>query len=232
MTTDTGAITSGRNDARPARASSRGALYRSLYPAVDFALMPQARREPAACVARHTTCRARTCCPRLHKIKRRFPRMVMPGGLIERHLGMPHYDVNYQTVNLMDLVRLWRRFPDDDFADVVQAAVKAVRDTSLLKHWTESKQKQALGYWLEALYHLYTLTSAPEYRQYLAEGILIAEDAGLRPATIAARRQPRSRSARSARALPFSNRPTHPGRQPEPQWRTGIPRRQLQWRND
>jgi hypothetical protein len=29
------------------------------------------------------------------------------------------------------------------------------------------------------LHHLYTFTAAPEYRQYLAEGILIAEDLGL-----------------------------------------------------
>jgi hypothetical protein len=92
---------------------------------------------------------------------------------------MPHFDVNYQTVNIMDLVRLWRRFPDEDFAGIVGDAVKAVRDTSLLRYWTESKQRQALGYWLEALYHLCALAPAPEYRQYLAEAILIAEDLGL-----------------------------------------------------
>jgi hypothetical protein len=105
--------------------------------------------------------------------------MVMPGGLIERHLSMPHFDVNYQTVNLMDLVRLWRRFDDNDFGDIVGSAVKAVRDTSLLQYWIESKQRQALGYWLEALYQLCTLNPASEYRQYLAEAILIAEDLGL-----------------------------------------------------
>jgi hypothetical protein len=103
----------------------------------------------------------------------------MPGGLIERHLSMPHFDINYQTVNLMDLVRLWRRFPDEDFAGIVGDAVKAIRETSLLRYWIESKQRQALGYWLEALYHLCTFTSAPEYRQYLAAAILIAEDLGL-----------------------------------------------------
>ncbi len=174
-------IASGRETTRALLALRPAeALYRWLYRAVDLALMPasEAQRLPLALRAVRRVAREHVL-PRLHKIKRRFPRMVMPGGLIERHLGMPHYDVNYQTVNLMDLVRLWRRFPDDDFAGVVQAAVKAVHDTSLLKHWTESKQKQALGYWLEALYHLYTLTSAPEYRQYLAEGILIAEDLGL-----------------------------------------------------
>jgi hypothetical protein len=76
-------------------------------------------------------------------------------------------------------VRVWRRFPDEDFAGIVGNAVKAVRETSLLRMWTESKQRQALGYWLEALYQLCTLGPAPEYRQYLAEAILIAEDLGL-----------------------------------------------------
>jgi hypothetical protein len=174
-------IASGRKTTRALLALRPAeALYRALYRGVDLALMPasDAQRLPLALRAARRVAREHLL-PRLHKIKRRFPRMAMPGGLIERHLGMPHYDVNYQTVNLMDLVRLWRRFPDDNFADVVKAAVKAVHDTSLLKHWTESKQKQALGYWLEALYHLYTLTPTPEYRQYLAEGILIAEDLGL-----------------------------------------------------
>jgi hypothetical protein len=92
---------------------------------------------------------------------------------------MPHFDVNYQTVNIMDLVRLWRRFPDEDFGGIVDDAIKAVRDTSLLRFWIESKQRQALGYWLEALYHLCAFSPAPEYRRYLAEAIMIAEDAGL-----------------------------------------------------
>ena len=49
----------------------------------------------------------------------------------------------------------------------------------VFRMWTESKQRQALGYWLEALYQLCTLGPAREYRQYLAEAILIAEDLGL-----------------------------------------------------
>jgi hypothetical protein len=156
------------------------ALYRVVFWAVGLALLPasEAQRLPLALRAARRVAREYLL-PRLHKIKRKFPRMVMPGGLIERHLAMPHFDVNYQTVNIMDLVRLWRRFPDEDFAGIVQAAVKVVRDTSLLKHWTESKQRQALGYWLEALYQLCTFIPAPEYRQYLAEGILIAEDLGI-----------------------------------------------------
>jgi hypothetical protein len=155
-------------------------LYRVVYWAVGLTLLPPTEADQLPIPLRAARRVAREyLLPRLHTIKRKFPRMVMPGGLIERHLSMPHYDVNYQTVNIMDLVRLWRRFPDEDFAGVVDAAVNAVRNTTLLKLWIESKQRQALGYWLEALYHLCTFTPALEYRRYLAEAILIAEDAGL-----------------------------------------------------
>jgi hypothetical protein len=156
------------------------ALYRFVYWAVRLALLPAAEAQQRSVALRALRRVAREyLLPRLHKIKRTFPRMVMPGGLIERHLSMPHFDINYQTVNIMDLVRLWRRFPDEDFDGILGNAVKAVRETSLLRMWTESKQRQALGYWLEALYQLCTLGPAPEYRQYLAEAILIVEDLGL-----------------------------------------------------
>ena len=165
------------------------ALYRLVYWAVGLALRPASEAEQLPLPLRAARRAVREyLLPRLHQIKRRFPRMVMPGGLIERHLSMPHFDVNYQTVNIMDLARLWRRFPDEDLAGIVQGAVDAVRSTSLLKYWTEMKQRQALGYWLEALYHLCTLGPAAEYRRYLAEAILIAEDAelGLPPSLLGA----------------------------------------------
>jgi hypothetical protein len=155
-------------------------LYRLVYWAVGLTVIPAAEADKLPLALRAARRVAREyLLPRLHRIKRRFPRMVMPGGLIERHLSMPHYDVNYQAVNIMDLVRLWRRFPDEDFESVVKGAVSAVRETSLLKYWIETRQRQALGYWPEALYQLCTLSPAPEYRRYLAEAILIAEDAGL-----------------------------------------------------
>jgi len=155
-------------------------LYRLVYRAVRLTLVPEAeaKRMPLALRAVRRAAREYLL-PRLHKIKRRFPRMVMPGGLIERHLSMPHFDVNYQTVNLMDLVRLWRRFPADGYRGIVAGAVRSVADTSLLKYWIESRQRQALGYWLEALYHLCTFDPAAEYRRYMAEAMLIAEDLSL-----------------------------------------------------
>ena len=105
--------------------------------------------------------------------------MVMPGGLIERHLSRLHFGVNYHSVNIMDLARLWRRFPEEDFGGVIDGAIKAVTETTLLRYWVEAKQRQALGYWVEALFHVCTLKPEPVYRRHLAEAMLSALDAGL-----------------------------------------------------
>jgi hypothetical protein len=105
--------------------------------------------------------------------------MVMPGGLIERHLSRLHFGVNYHSVNIMDLARLRRRFPSEDLDAVIDGAVSAVTETTLQKYWVEANQKQALGYWVEALYHICTLKPEPVYRRYLAEAMLSALDAGL-----------------------------------------------------
>ncbi len=155
-------------------------LYRVLYWAVGLTLLPEAQaRElplPLRAVKRWTR---NYLLPKLYRVKRRFPRMVMPGGLIERHLSQLHFGVNYHSVNLMDLARVWRRFPGEGFREIVDGAVAAVTGTRLLQYWAEAKQRQALGYWVEALYQLCTLAPEGSYRRYLAEAMLAALDAGL-----------------------------------------------------
>jgi hypothetical protein len=155
-------------------------LYRVLYRAVGLTLLPEseARRLPLALRAVKRLTRDHLL-PRLHNVKRRFPRMVMPGGLIERHLSRLHFGVNYHSVNVADLARLWRRFPREDFQEVIAAAVRAVTDTTLLSYWIEANQRQALGYWVEALYQLCTLAPDRSYRRFLADAVLAALDAGL-----------------------------------------------------
>jgi hypothetical protein len=155
-------------------------LYRFLYWAVGLTLLPQAEAERLPLLLRALKRLTRNyLIPQLHRVKRRFPRMVMPGGLIERHLSRLHFGVNYHSVNLMDLARLWRRFPSDDIEHVIEGALKAVTDTNLVRYWVESGQRQALGYWVEALYHLCTLKPDAAYRRHLAEAMLSALDAGL-----------------------------------------------------
>jgi hypothetical protein len=155
-------------------------LYRLLFWAIGLTLVPasEANKWPLALrVTRRLA--AKYIAPQLHNVKRIFPRLVMPGGLIDRHLSPPYFTVGYHPVNVMDLARLWRRFPDEDLGGLLEEAIKAVTDSSLLRYWVEATQRQAVGYWVEALYHLCTLIPAHAYRGRLAEAILAAEDAGL-----------------------------------------------------
>lgn len=156
-------------------------LYSVVYRAIKLTLLPEpeAVRLPLLVRAvKRLTWKYLT--PQLHRIKRIFPRLVMPGGLIERHLSMPHYDINYHPVNIMDLTRLWRCYPDEDLGDILAEAVEAVSGTSMLKYWAESKPRHfSLVVWVEALYQLYTLKQDASYRQLLAEGIIEIENTGL-----------------------------------------------------
>lgn len=176
-------ITSARDAARSMLALRPAeTLYRVLYQAIQLTLLPKQEAKQLPVVLRgikRLTWKYIT--PRLlPRIKRSYPRLVMPGGLIERHLSMPHYDINYHPVNILDLTRLWRCFPDEDLAGILSAAVKAVSDSSLLALWAESKQRHfSLVVWVDALYQLCTLQQDASYRRLLAEGVMHLVDTGL-----------------------------------------------------
>jgi hypothetical protein len=157
------------------------ALYRVVYRAIRLTLLPTPEAEQLPLVVRAVKRLTwKYLIPQLHRIKRMFPRLVMPGGLIERHLAMPHYDINYHPVNILDLTRLWRCFPDEDLDGILADAVEAVSDSSILKYWAESKPRHfSLVVWVEALYHLCTLKQNPSYRRFLAEGVINSLDTGL-----------------------------------------------------
>jgi hypothetical protein len=155
-------------------------LYRALYWAVGLTLLPaaDARRLPLPLrVLKRLT--KDQLLPRLHLVKRLYPRMVMPGGFIERHLSRLHFGVNYHTYNLMDLARLRRRFPEESFAEIIDAAARTASDAKLLQYWVEAKQWQSLGFWVEAAYRLCTLDRNHLLRRYLADAMLVAETAGI-----------------------------------------------------
>ena len=137
--------------------------------------------------------------PQLHRVKRIFPRIVMPGGLIERHIAPLHYDINYHPVNVMDLARYWRRFPDEDLAAIVDVAVQAVENSQLLDYWCEAKPRRfAVVEWADALYHLCTLSPNLNHRRCLARAMIRIQDAGLGlpPALLGADGEVAQRSAR------------------------------------
>jgi hypothetical protein len=156
-------------------------LYRLVYWALGLTLLPasEARQLPLLLrIIKRLTWQQ--LIPQLHRIKRIFPRFVMPGGHIERHLSPLHWGITYHPVNIMDLVRFWRCFPEEDLAGILDAAIKAVSNTSFLEYCAESKPRQyALVVYADALYHLCTMDQTPIYRRYLAKTILCVEDAGL-----------------------------------------------------
>lgn len=157
------------------------ALYRFLYRAIELTLLPKADAMqlsfPLRAIKRLTW---KYLTPQMHRVKRVFPRLVMPGGLIERHLSPLHYDINYHPVNVMDLARYWRRFPAEDLSSIIDEAVKAVVDSRLLEYWSEAKPRQfAIVVWVDALYHLCAMNPDEAYRRHLAYAMLKAQDAGL-----------------------------------------------------
>lgn len=157
-------------------------LYRAMYRAIQLTLLPKAEAERLPVLVRATKRLTwKHLIPQLlPRVKRLYPRLVMPGGYIERHLSMPHYDINYHPVNVMDLVRLWRCFPEENLDQIIKEAVEAVADSSILKLWAESKPRHfSVVVWVDALYQLCTLKQDVVYRNLLAEGIITIVDAGL-----------------------------------------------------
>lgn len=156
-------------------------VYRFIYQAIKLTLLPETEAQKLPIIMRALKRITWTyITPNLFRIKNIYPRLVMPGGYIERHLGMGHYDINYHPINVMDLARLWRCFPDADLAQTIDEAVKAVSNSSMLEYWAEKEPRhKSLVEWADALYHLCTIKDDFFYRQLLAEGMIIIEDRGI-----------------------------------------------------
>lgn len=156
-------------------------LYKLIYRAIDLTLLPKKRAMrlpwPLRALKRLTWMYLQ---PNMHRIKRVWPRLVMPGGLIERHIAPLHFDLNYHPVNVMDILRYQRCFPDENLFDLVDKAIEAVERLDLLQYWSESLQRQfAIVVWIEALYHLCTLKTDTRYRRHLATAMIHAAKVGL-----------------------------------------------------
>lgn len=110
-------------------------------------------------------------------LKIRFPRLVMPGGYIDRELSLKVWAVDYQGINIMDLIRFQRHFPKENLYPIIHEALNFTYKKGLSMRWKELKNKEyALGFWIEALYHFCTLSDKAYYRNWLAEAILDQED--------------------------------------------------------
>lgn len=145
--------------------------------------------------------------PWLPHIKARFPRLIMPGGYIERDLSQCSFADQYQSVTLMDLVRYVQHFPYVELPDFSES-LAFTHASGLRERWKESCDKDhALGFWTEALYHLCMLRPEPIYRYWLLSVVLDTEShgIGLSPSVLGAHPE----SVASPERLPCPS-PSHP----------------------
>lgn len=122
--------------------------------------------------------------PRFHHLKTARPRLVMPGGYIDRALSLKGVSDAYQSINVMDLLRFLRRFPGEQTENITREALFFTHSSGLLDQWAQTPKKQyALGFWAEALWHACSLYPDVSYRVWLAQAMLRLEttDMGLPP---------------------------------------------------
>ncbi len=166
-------------------------LYRPLFKAIGLTFLPteQARLLPLPLRALKRLA-WKYLVPLLPRIKARYPRLVMPGGFIERELSQYGMAVRYQPVNLMDLARTRRLFDDAGLMPLLASCFAATRASGMTARWKEARGKEddSLGFWAEALYHLCLADPDPIYRDWLAEAMIDLEDnrLGLSPSLLGA----------------------------------------------
>lgn len=121
--------------------------------------------------------------PMLSRIKARLPRLVMPGGYIERELSLQsghQLSYDYLAVNLMDLLRYRRHFSEESVDESVRAAFDLITNCRMLERWLETSGKEyGAGFWAEALYQICLLRPDERFRSSLAEVVLAMERGGL-----------------------------------------------------
>lgn len=118
--------------------------------------------------------------PRMPDIKSRFPRLVMPGGYIDRELSLRTWAHHYLSINLMDLARYRRSSNNPTLDPVIHACAQFAAQSGILERWAELRyEKYALGFWAEALYHLCRIFPQHEdYRKRMIEAVLLLEATG------------------------------------------------------
>ncbi len=165
--------------ARPAEV-----LYRLLFSAINLHFLPKDEAQNLALPLRAwKRVGWKYFVPILHRVKARYPRLVMPGGYIDRALALKGLAAPYLAINLMDLARYLRRFPEDEnwLMPLLEAAFERVVSHGMRRRWEEEERtRYALGFWAEALYHLCLHDRANRrYRAWLADAMLRCEATGL-----------------------------------------------------
>jgi hypothetical protein len=157
-------------------------LYRLVFGAISLTLLPtdRAKALPLHLRALKRLARERLL-PLLPTIKCRYPRLVMPGGYIDRALSLDGLAHAYLGIHLMDLARYERCFPGEEvIGEAIAGMIAFAKQWDLLDSWAETPHAEyGIGYWVEALYQLALLDDRPELRQALGETAILSERCGL-----------------------------------------------------
>jgi len=160
-------------DARPAEW-----LYGPLFRAIGLTFLPTRQAQQLPWQLRALKRIAwKYLIPGLPALKARFPRLVMPGGYIDRELTLRTWAVDYQSINLMDLTRYSRRQADRELFALSAASLRSTMESGLAQRWKELPGKEyAAGFLAEALYHACLSDPGAQYRAWLAETVLDLQD--------------------------------------------------------
>lgn len=160
-------------------------LFRPLLAVIALSLLPKAEQERLP-LARRALKRLgwKYLIPRWHLIRRRFPRLLMPAGYIERSLGQADFVHRYHGVHLMDFERLLASTAadarDPQWTAISDGLVDFGVRSRVTLLWKESAaSKDSLAFWAEGLYRRCLRTQADRDRALLANAVLDLHDAGL-----------------------------------------------------
>lgn len=150
-------------------------LYRLLFSAINLTLLPteQAARLP---LWKRLWKRIgwQVFVPRLPRLKTRYPRLVMPGGYIDRELSLQVWAYDYLAVNLMDLVRASHGTRSKAFNPYIKGILNYCATTGIAQRWLEHKGRAySVGFYAEALYLLCLQEPSPELDASLADALLL-----------------------------------------------------------
>lgn len=154
------------------------ALYRILFTAIELTFLPDSAVKRLSLPVRAVRRLARErIVPLLPRIKRTFPRIVMPNGYIDRSLSLNEFWYPYFLINIMDLLRFQRCFSIKMIDSIIDNAVHFVQRVGLERWLNNESTAYAVGFWAEAMY-LYCLRTPDQNRAVLAEAVMALCDSG------------------------------------------------------
>jgi hypothetical protein len=157
-------------------------LYRAVFRLIDLTMLPT---EQAAALPVTTRALKRIAwmfvIPRLPALKTRIPRLVMPGGYVDRALSLENWGQRYLGINAMDLARVARQLPHDrEFLTISADAVRYAFNSGVFEKWRENVDDHyALVFLAEALCHLCSLDESNEWRDKLVAVLFVLHDLAL-----------------------------------------------------